>query len=192
MPTSTTDKLTAVIAQIAAQGNAELLRLTVLKKWFERPGRLPAFALWVASRAVEQGRYSGDWASDLFAETQTLLRHWGSGGGLDRDAAERLHHQLRSYQSNYQKLKWGAARVVKDANLLLIEDALAICLWHANAPSLGYKLAVDYSAHYDPRYGTGLNGPSRERLQELVDFIRHREALEAAAAEDVHPVKKVQ
>jgi hypothetical protein len=122
MPASTTDKLTAVIVQIAAQGNAEVLRLTVPKKWFERPGRLPAFALWVASRAVEQGRYS----------------------------------------------------------------------WHADSPSLGYKLAVDYSAHYDPRYGTGLNGPSRDRLQELVDFIRHREALEAAAAEDVHPVKKVQ
>ena len=60
MPISTTDKLIAVIAQIAAHGNAEVLRLTVLKKWFERPGRLPAFALWVASRAVEQGRDSGE------------------------------------------------------------------------------------------------------------------------------------
>lgn len=99
MPTSTADKLTAVIGQIAAQGNAEALRLTVLKKWFERPGRLPAFALWVASRAVEQGRYSGESASDLFADTQQLLQHRGIGGGLDRDAAERLHHRLRSYQS---------------------------------------------------------------------------------------------
>ena len=82
--------------------------------------------------------------------------------------------------------------MVKNANLLLIEEALAICLWHANAPSLGYKLAVAYAAHYDPRYGNGLNGPSRDRLQELVDFIKHREALEAAAAEDAHPVNKVQ
>ena len=48
MPTSTADKLTAVIAQVAAQGNADVLRLTVLKNWFERPGRLQAFALWVA------------------------------------------------------------------------------------------------------------------------------------------------
>jgi hypothetical protein len=77
MPTSTADKLTAIVTQIAAQGNADVLRLTVLKKWFERPGRLPAFALWMASRAVEQGRYSGESASDLFAETQTLLRHRG-------------------------------------------------------------------------------------------------------------------
>ena len=193
MPISTTDKLAAVIAQIAAHGNAEVLRLTVLKRWFERPGRLPAFALWVASRAVERGRDSGeDLVSDLFREAQALLEHRGPGGGLDRDPAERLHRRLRSYQNSYLKLKWGAARMVKNANLLLIEDALAICLWHANAPSLGYKLAVAYAAHYDPRYGNGLNGPSRDRLQELVDFIKHREALEAAAAEDVHPVNKVQ
>ena len=44
-------------------------------------------------------------------------------------------------------MKWGAARVVKDANLLLIEEALALYLWHVNSPSVGYKLAVAYAAH---------------------------------------------
>ena len=182
MPTSTSDKLTAVIAQIAAQGNAEVLRLTVLKKWFERPGRLPAFALWVASRAVEQGRDANESASDLFVEAQALLRDQGPGGALDQSAAERLHRRLRSYQSSYLKLKWGAVRVVKDANLMLIEDALALYMWHPNAPTLGYRLAVDFAVHYDPHFGRGLNGPSRDRLQELVAFIGHREALEAHAA----------
>ena len=192
MPTSTADKLTAIVTQIAAQGNADVLRLTVLKKWFERPGRLPAFALWVASRAVEQGRYSEESVSVLFGEARALLEHRGPRGRLDRDAAERLYQRVRSFQSTYQRGKWGPVRIVKNANLLLIEEALALYLWHVNSPSVGYKLAVAYAAHYDPRYGTGLNGPSRDRLQELVDFIRHREALEAAAAEDVHPVNKVQ
>ncbi len=192
MPTSTADKLTAIVTQIAAQGNADVLRLTVLKKWFERPGRLPAFALWVASRAVEQGRYSEESVSVLFGEARALLEHRGPRGRLDRDAAERLYQRVRSFQSTYQRGKWGPVRIVKNANLLLIEEALALYLWHVNSPSVGYKLAVAYAAHYDPRYGTGLNGPSRDRLQELVDFIRHCEALEAAAAEDVHPVNKVQ
>ncbi len=192
MPTSTADKLTAIVTQVAAQGNADVLRLTVLKKWFERPGRLPAFALWVASRAVEQGRYSEESVSVLFGEARALLEHRGPRGRLDRDAAERLYQRVRSFQSTYQRGKWGPVRIVKNANLLLIEEALALYLWHVNSPSVGYKLAVAYAAHYDPRYGTGLNGPSRDRLQELVDFIRHCEALEAAAAEDVHPVNKVQ
>jgi hypothetical protein len=192
MPTSTADKLTAIVTQVAAQGNADVLRLTVLKKWFERPGRLPAFALWVASRAVEQGRYSEESVSVLFGEARALLEHRGPRGRLDRDAAERLYQRVRSFQSTYQRGKWGPVRIVKNANLLLIEEALALYLWHVNSPSVGYKLAVAYAAHYDPRYGTGLNGPSRDRLQELVDFIRHCEALEAAAAEDAHPVNKVQ
>ena len=36
--------------------------------------------------------------------------------------------------------------------------------------------------HYDPRYGTSLNGASRVRLEEIVDFIQHREAQEADSA----------
>jgi len=191
MPKSVADKLSAVIAQVAECGNADVLRLTVLKKWFERPGRLTAFALWAASRAAERGGELGESTSDLFREAQALLRHPGAGGGIDPTAAERLYHRLRSFQNTYRKAKWGSVRIVNDANLLLIEDALAICLWHADAPSLGYKLAVAYSEHYDPRFGTGLNGPSRDRLQELVEFIRRREALEAQAAGSAHTVNSV-
>ena len=178
MPRSTTDKLIAIVAQITAQGNVEVLRLTVLKKWFERPGRLPAFALWVASRAAGQGRDSEESVSVLFGEARALLEHRGPRGRLDRDAAERLYQRVRSFQSTYQRGKWGSVRIVKDANLLLIEEALALYLWHVNSPSVGYKLGVAYAAHYDPRYGNGLNGTSRDRLQELIDFIRHQETLE--------------
>ena len=181
MLTTTADKLTAVIAQIAAQGNAEVLRLTVLKKWFERPGRLQAFALWVAWRALEQGRAAEAPDSDLFAEAEMLLLHRGPGGRLYRDAAERLHRRLQSFQNTYKRFKWGSVRIVRDANLMLIEDALTLYLWHPDAPTLGYRLAVDFAAHYDPHFGNGLNGPSRDRLQELIDFVRHREALEADA-----------
>jgi hypothetical protein len=69
-----------------------------------------------------------------------------------------------------------------DANLMLIEDALALYLWHPDAPSLGYRLAGNFAAHYDPHFGRGLNGPSRGRLQDLIDFVRGREAMEAQAA----------
>jgi hypothetical protein len=40
MPTSVTYKLSAVITEIDARGNADLQCLTVLKRWLERPGRL--------------------------------------------------------------------------------------------------------------------------------------------------------
>jgi hypothetical protein len=92
----------------------------------------------------------------------------------------RLHDRLHTYQSTHRRLQWGTVRVITDPNLLLIEEALAVYLWYATTPSLGYKLAAAYCEHYDPRYGPGLNGPSRDRLQELIAFVRAREAQEVA------------
>ena len=48
MRTTCPEKILKIIADIDTQGNASLTRLTVLKKWFEHPGRLSVFALWVA------------------------------------------------------------------------------------------------------------------------------------------------
>ena len=54
-------------------------------------------------------------------------------------------------------------RVVHNWNLLLVEEALAICIWYGNSQVHGYTLASDYFRNYDPRYGSSLNGPSRTR-----------------------------
>lgn len=175
-------KLDAIIGQINETGNADPLRLTVLKKWFERPGRLAAFAIWIASQAVSRGGRATGPARDLFRETQELLWGCSVGGELDPVAAERLHRRLRAFQNTYKRLKWGAVRIVTESNLLLVEEALAAYLWHPQPPSQGYKLAVAYCEHYDPRYGNGLNGPSLVRLEEIVDFIQRWEAQEADSA----------
>jgi hypothetical protein len=106
MPTSVTDQLAAVIAQIDERRSADQWRLTMLKGWCGRPGRLTVLALLVAAHAA--------------------------------------------------------------------------C--PASRPCLG-------GAPYDPRYGTGgLNQPSRRRLEELVDSIKHREAAEATAPEGARPM----
>jgi hypothetical protein len=53
---------------LAKPGRAReaLLRLTLLKRWFERPGRLEDFALWIVSRATARGRAAAGAAADLF------------------------------------------------------------------------------------------------------------------------------
>ena len=55
MPTAVQDKLAAIINEIDRTGHANIMRLTVLKKWFEHPRRLRAFGLWVAERAANRG-----------------------------------------------------------------------------------------------------------------------------------------
>jgi hypothetical protein len=94
---------------------------------------------------------------------------------------------LRDFQNEYQNQRWGPVRVIHNWNLLLVEQGLAICLWHAEAstelsrtssPSHGYKLAADYCRHFDSRYGNSLNGPSRTKILEMVRFMFTLEALE--------------
>jgi hypothetical protein len=173
------EKLLRVVDEIDARGSANLTRLTVLKKWFERAGRLSAFALWVAARASSRkGKTSGA-AAELFREARTLLH------GLDkvhpkpnRAKAQDLHGRLRAFQSEHQRQRCGRVRIVHNWNLLLLEKGLAVHLWHANSLAHGYELAADYCRHFDSRHGDSLNGPSRTKIMEIVRFMFVVEALE--------------
>ncbi len=183
MRTKVPEKLINIIDDIDANGNASLTRLTVLKKWFEYPGRLSAFSLWVAARAASRKGKTAGTAGDLFNEARALLvGRRPDSPGLDRAVAEDLHNRLRDFQDEYQNQQWGPVRIVHHWNLMLVEEGLAIYLWRHDSPAYGYKLAVDYCQHYDPRYGNGLNGPSRTKLEEMVRFMFSLEALEDGAA----------
>lgn len=179
MRTNIPEKLLKIADDICEYGNVNLTRLAVLKKWFEKPERLSVFAVWVAIRATSRKGKTGGVAAELFREAQSLL----AGADkcrpkLNRRAAETLHSRLRDFQNEYQKQRWGPVRIVHNWNLMLVEHALAIFLWHLDSPPLGYKLAADYCQNYDPRYGNGLNGPSRTKIEEIVRFMFAVEALE--------------
>jgi hypothetical protein len=179
MTTKIPEKRLKIVEEIDADGQANLTRLTVLKKWFERPERLTAFALWVAARAMSRKGKVGGGAAGLFKEARALLDGLNkSRPRLDRKAAENLHDRLREFQNEHQRQKWVSVRIVHNWNLLLVEEALAICIWYPNSPVHGYTLASDYFRNYDPQYGNSLNGSSRTKLLELVQFMFTLEALE--------------
>ncbi len=182
MSTTIPEKLLKIVEEIDEYGSAGLTRLTVLKKWFVRPQRLSAFAIWIATKAVaRRGKTSGA-AAELFRDARRLLV--GSHKlhpHLNRRAAQVLHDRLRDFQNEYRKHQWGPVRIVHNWNLMLVEQGLAIHLWHRDYPALGYKLAADYCQHYDSRYGNGLNGPSRPKIKEIVRFMLTIEALEKAS-----------
>lgn len=179
MPTNVPEKLLKVIEEIHAQGEANLTRLTVLKKWFETPGRLKPFALWVATRATSRkGKTKGE-AGQLFGEARALLAGLDRlGHELDAKTARSLHGRLCAFQSEYRSDRWGEVRVVHNWQLLLVEKGLAVALSRSPHPSEGYKLAADYCQNYDPKYGNSLNGPSATKLMEIVRWMFTHEALE--------------
>ena len=114
MRTSAPEKIIKIIDEIDAKGNANLTRLTVLKKWFEHPGRLPAFGLWVAARAASRKGETTGAAGQLFDEACALLAKCEMGApGPGRASAEDLYNRLRSLQNEYQNQEWGPVRIVR-------------------------------------------------------------------------------
>ncbi len=181
MRTGVPEKLLKIVADIDVQGHARLTRLTVLKKWLQQPERLSAFAIWVATGAILRERKVPILEAELLSEARKVL------SGLDhsrskpnREAARKLHDRLRSFQNEYRKPQWGPVRTIRNWDLLVVEEALAILLWHSHSPPHGYTLAADYCQHYDSRYGTGLNGPSREKIAAMAKFIVAVETSEAS------------
>jgi len=180
MPSRVQDQLAAILAEIDRTGQADVLRLTVLKKWFEyHPKRLRAFGLWVAERAAARGEGAEGEAADLFATARTLLTERPlSEPRPGWTAAETLHRRLAAFQNTVQYIRGTPVRIIRNRNLLLVEEGLALYLGQRTRPTDGYRLAADDCEHYDPHYGTNLNGPARERVAALLGFVATVEAQE--------------
>jgi len=182
MRTAVPEKIQKIIVDIDTKGNASLTRLTVLKKWFEHPGRLSAFGLWIARRAADRKVKTKADAAALLNETRVLLGTAATRESLfqkiDRASAKSLHDRARAVHHEYQNQQWGPVRVIHCWPLLLVEEGLALHTGLHIHPSDGYKLAANWTQNYDPHFGNGLNGPSRGKLDELVRFLFTVEAAE--------------
>jgi len=182
MRPSISDKLSAIAVEIDRRGSANLTRLTVLKKWFEVSRRLSSFAIFIADQASRQKTKTTKEAAELFRETRILLADGDVfAPKIPRAAATKLHAALRAFQNEYRDAAWGSVRIIHDHNLFLVECGLHIYLGHGATPAECYRLAANYCENYDPRYGTCLNGPSRTRIEDIVDFIRGVEGREEAS-----------
>jgi hypothetical protein len=106
MRTQVPEKLLAIVAEIEAHGSANLTRLTVMKKWFEGKGRLPAFGLWVARRAASRKGKTKAAAGALLNEARALLGTTSTREDflrpVDKAAARDLHDRARDFQNEYE------------------------------------------------------------------------------------------
>ena len=165
-------KLQKIITDIKTTGNANLTRLTVLKKWFETPYRLPSFGIFIANQASRQAHDTTKEADELFREARDILADVNVfEPNIPRTRAMRLHARLSAFQNERREIRWASVRLIRDNNMLLVESGLGLYLWHGESPTGGYRLAASYCEHYDPRHGNGLNGPSINRIEEIAGFV---------------------
>src|SRR5215213_7230373 len=106
MRTTVPEKILQIIDDLDAKGDVPLTRLTVLKKWFEHPGRLSRFGLWVARRAAgRKGKTKGDYGA-LLDEAQALLGKTSTRESFfaqpDRGKLKGLSTRIKAAQSEYR------------------------------------------------------------------------------------------
>ena len=165
-------KLRKIVTDIHEGGNASLTRLTVLKKWFEVPNRLRSFGIFIARTASSRRSGITDETAALFCEARELLADGNVfSPNIPRAHAESLLASLEAFQNQRKNIHWTSVRVIQSLELYLVESGLRLYLWHGASSSDGYRLAAEYCEHYDPRYGNGLNGPSVERIEEVIAFV---------------------
>ena len=175
------NKLREIAAAIDRRGSANLTRLTVLKKWLEVSSHLSSFAIFIADQASRQKTKTTMEAAELFREAHTLLADVDVfAPKIPRAAATKLHASS-GIPKRVGTHSGGRCASFMITNLFLVECGLHIYLGHGDTPTEGYRLATYYCGHYDPRYGNCLNGPSRRRIGEIVDFIQGVEDREEAS-----------
>src|SRR5664280_2434584 len=97
MRTDIPEKLLKISDEIEAHGNANLTRLTVLKKWFDYSGRLPPFAIW---EPTVGGAKIGRSAARALQDEELLLQEDilsenGSGPASSQEngqSGQQMHH----------------------------------------------------------------------------------------------------
>src|SRR5688500_1187628 len=127
MRTAIPEKLLKIAEDIQEHGSVKMTRLTVLKKWFDRPDRLKSFAIFIARQACgKKGKITGE-AAELFKEARALLTKQPKYKPvLPREEAEQLYEKLRAFQSEYHEQQGATVRIIRGWQLQLVEEGLGI------------------------------------------------------------------
>ena len=87
----------------------------------------------------------------------------------EENQINQLSRELWKYQDEIIKVKWSNVRIVKDREIILIEESLD-CFKYSEDPKRGYDLGRSYTERYNPSQGTGLISESQEYVKEIREF----------------------
>jgi repressor LexA len=160
-----------------------ITRLTVLKSLSQQPEVANRFVTHLAQRTrqklEERARRPGylskkDWARhhEMIDRAVTALKRYLDKPSEDgRSRLWTIFHELAGEQNEYRRIYGGPVRVIKDHDLLLVENALRTILGdEASTPLWAYQTARCYAERYDSSHGAGLTPASAPLLQDIADF----------------------
>jgi hypothetical protein len=174
-------KLAQIARDLSEGANFSITRLTTLKSLCEDPEVAAHFAVYLANHASRRINEmpsplhlsNSEWRmhNELITRSvERLGRYVERPSDQEREAIRELLRELESVNDEYESIPYGMVRIIRDKNVLIVEDAVQCVLSSHSAPSRAYHLARDYAERYDPRYGTGLIPESAPLVMDIVDF----------------------
>jgi hypothetical protein len=182
-------KLAQIATDLSEGANFSITRLTTLKSLCEDPKVAAHFAVYLAnhiSRRINEissplHLSNSEWRmhNELVERAAEQLQSYVEGpGDPKREDLRELLRELESVNDEYESIPYGMVRIIRDKNVLIVEDAVRCVLSPHSAPSQAYYLARNYAERYDPRYGTGLIPVSAPLVMDIVDFWCHYYSLD--------------
>jgi hypothetical protein len=165
-----------------SQWAVSITRLTTLQSLCQEPEVANRFVTYLARKTlerVERGKKRAERLPreparahrQMMAEALAEIEGWGDAPTeARRRRLWELLGRMRDEQNEYENIKWGAVRLIHDADLLLFEYALRCLLEPHAAGHWAYQTARHYAERYDSRRGTGLVPESAPLVQDIVAF----------------------
>jgi hypothetical protein len=174
-------KLAQIARDLSEGADFSITRLTILKSLCEDPEVAAHFAVYLAkhtSRRINEMSSplhlsNSEWRMHneiLERAVERLQSYVERPADPKREELRELLRELESVNDEYESIPYGMVRIIRDKNVLIVEDAVRCVLSADSAPSQAYRLARDCAERYDPRYGTGLIPDSAPLVMDIVDF----------------------
>lgn len=174
-------KLAQIARELSQGADFSIIRLTTLKSLCEDPEIAARFAVYLASHARQRANKvsstpplssrEGKAYNELIeSAVERLGSYVESPSDRKRAALREVLRELEGGNDEYKPVPYGAVRIIRDRNVLIVEDAVQCVLSPYSAPGWAYHLARNYAERYDPRYGTGLIPESAPLVMDIVSF----------------------
>ncbi len=181
VPAKTVKKIHALveIASDLRQGkDFNITRLTILKVLCSEPEAAAQFSLHLAKKTqqvMKRPRRSPPKTQRRYQRlvgkaVRGMTKHLKEGTTETKSSLDDVHSEIQGVQNQYEHQRWGAVRIIKSRELLVVETALECILRPWASSDLGYHLARQYAERYNSRYGTGLIPESAPMVEDIAEF----------------------
>lgn len=167
-------KLAQLAEALRAGASFNITRLTSIKRLCREASVAQRFVVHLLHRAFpDPNRIKGKPIEKELA--RSAIREMSARvAGEDRHSSHRdlapLLREIEAQQSEFKRLEWGPVRIIRNNDLLLVENALRCFVEDWSAPFWAYHTARQHAERYDSSWGTGLIPASANAVQDIADF----------------------